>query len=402
MGSSPDTFHTVLDRSGTSSYKWDYRPTNSAGRQLLPMWIADMDFPAAPVIQEALAERVEHPVYGYTFASDRYRSTFVEWQRARNGWSIGDEALLYAPGVMPAVRAAILAFSEPGDEVVVQTPVYFPFFSAIRDNGRTVLENPLVNVDGRYEMDLDRLESSISPRTRLLLLCSPHNPVGRVWTRPELERLDALCARHGLLVIADEIHSDLTRSGIDFVPYADVSSQAAARTIAAHSPSKTFNIAGIASAHLVVPNDDLRVRLESTLSRLGMTIPNALSLSATEAAYGAGGAWADSLLEFLDGQIEWFGAEMDRRFTGEILCSPIEGTYLAWLDFRRLYERTGADDAAARHALVEEAALRLSDGSRFGADGRGFFRMNLAAPRRLVEDGLERLERAVSYLEQKQ
>jgi cystathionine beta-lyase len=399
MSSSSHAFDAIIDRTGTDSVKWDYRPTNKRGDRLLPMWVADMDFPVSTAIQEALARRVEHPIYGYTFASDDYRGSFLEWQRARNGWRIDESSLLFAPSVMPAVRAAILTFSDPGDGVIIQPPVYFPFFNAIRDNGRSVVENPLVQTDGRYEMDLDQLEDVITPRTRILLLCSPHNPVGRVWSRRELERLEELCARHDLVVIADEIHSDLLRSGTEFVPYADVGSQAAARTIATHSPSKTFNIAGMASAHVVVPDGGIRARMNDAMARLGMTLPNTLSLVASQAAYAHGAGWTDALLAYLDDQIEWFEGEIHSRFGGAITLPGIEGTYLAWLDFRRILDHAGADDADARHALVEEAALWLSEGHRFGDNGSGFFRMNLAAPRSVVRDGLARLERAIDYLE---
>lgn len=400
MSSIARSLRRPIKRSGTNTYKWDFKPTNAAGVSVLPMWVADMDFPVAEPIRAALAARLEHPVFGYTFASDAWKESFIEWQARRNGWRINPEHILFAPAVMPAVRAAILAFSEPGDEVIVQPPVYFPFFDSVRDNGRVVVENPLVVADGRYRMDLDHLERVITGRTRIVLLCSPHNPVGRVWRRDELDALAGICERHDLVVIADEIHSDLTRSGVDFIPFASVGEDAARRTVATHSPSKTFNIAGLASSHLVIPDGERRRRLAHALGRLGMTLPNIMSLEASRAAYADSEAWVDELLALLDEQIAWFAAEIGRR-APDVVLAPIEGTYLAWLDLRAFLARVGADDTAMKHALFEDAALWLSDGRQFGTGGEGFFRMNLAAPRETVEEGLRRFEVAKAAMERR-
>ena len=237
MTSSSQSFDAIIDRGGTNAVKWDYRSTNTKGEAIHPMWVADMDFPAPSAVRRALLERAGHPVYGYTFAPQAYRDAFLAWQRRRNGLRIEESWLVFAPAVMPAVRAAILACSEPGDDVVVQPPVYFPFFHAIRDNGRTILENPLAETtlaDGtvRYEMDLDQLRDAITPRTKMLLLCSPHNPVGRVWGRSELASLAEICMEHDLVVVSDEIHSDLRRSDVEYVPFIDLGPEAAARTLA--------------------------------------------------------------------------------------------------------------------------------------------------------------------------
>ena len=406
MGSGSE-FDAGIERRGTNCYKWDRRPVNAAGEPVLPMWVADMDFACAPAIQRALDARIAHPVYGYAFESPENRRAFCEWQRGRNDWTVDERWLVQAPSVMPAVRAAILAFAEPGDEVVIQTPVYYPFFDAIRENGRSILANPLVEDESpgdgeprgvRYRMDLDQLEESISPRTRILLFCSPHNPVGRVWTLRELTDLAEICVRHGLIVISDEIHCDIRRAGVDFTPLMKVGPEIAARTVACHSVSKTFNLAGIASAQIVIPDDHLRARMKAALGRLGMTLPNALSLAAAGAAYGESADWADALIRYLDDQIAWFIAAIHDRIPA-IGLSRIEGTYLAWLDFRQVLRRTGTTHREAERTLLEDAALWLSDGMQFGDNGEGFFRMNLAAPRSVAEDGLERLVRAVRLLE---
>ncbi len=226
----PD-FDRPLDRRGTDSVKWDLKPHTRDGRTVLPMWVADMDFPIPEVVQTALRERIAHPVFGYSYLSDTHKEAFTAWQRRRNRWEVDQEWLVYAPGVMPVVRAAILAFTGPGDEVIIQPPVYYPFFNAIRENGRVAVENPLVLAGGRYEMDLEHLETQITDRTRMLLLCSPHNPVGRVWTAKELTALGELCERRNLTIVCDEIHGDLIRDGHSFTSFASISPEVSNRTI---------------------------------------------------------------------------------------------------------------------------------------------------------------------------
>ncbi len=403
-------FEAVPERRGTNCYKWDHRPENARGTPLLPMWVADMDFACPPAVREALESRIAHPVYGYTFEPAAHRRAFGEWQRDRNRWEIEQEWLVQAPAVMPAVRAAILALTEPGDGVVIQPPVYYPFFDAVRDNGRELVLNPLVEETAderkapygvRYSMDLDHLESVIGPRTRMVLLCSPHNPTGRVWSKAELAALAEICLRHDLIVVSDEIHCDLRRERTPFIPFAALGAEAAARTVACHSASKAFNVAGIATAHVVVPARELRERLSATLSRLGMTLPNILAMEASHAAYGASASWLDSLVRHLDEQIAWLASELSSRFGPDdaVTMSPIEGTYLAWLDLRALLGRTGRTHRDAERALLEEAALWLSDGRQFGENGEGFFRMNLATSRSTLADGVSRLETAVRFLE---
>lgn len=387
-------------RRGSNCFKWDFHPTNRSGDDLLPMWVADMDLPVADFILEAIRERTGHPYFGYSFADDRYRQSFIEWQQRRHGWQIAPDSLVFAPGVMPAVRAAVLELTGPGDEVVIQPPVYYPFFGTVGDNGRKLVENPLEYTADGYRMDLDALDRSVSDRTRMLILCSPHNPIGRVWTRPELERLAEIVLKHNLIVVSDEIHADIRRPGVPFTPFITVSPEVADRTIACHAPSKTFNIPGLASAHLVIPGTELRGKMNHALERLGLTLPNIVSLEASRAAYTHGDAWVDELREFLDSQIIFFEAELTRRFSGTLVAPPIEGTYLAWIDFRMITAQLGVDDSAVKHALTEDGGLWLNTGSSFGANGEGFHRMNLACPRPLLEEGLARLERAVEALRQ--
>ncbi len=361
------------------------------------MWVADMDFPIPDVVSSALRERIAHPVFGYSYPSDDHQEAFTAWQRRRNRWEIDREWLVYAPGVTPAVRAAILAFTEPGDEVVIQPPVYNPFFTAIRDNGRVVIENPLVSVGHRYEMDLEHLNAQITNRTRMLILCSPHNPVGRVWTPNELTALGELCERHDLTIVCDEIHGDLIRDGHTFTALGSISAEISNRTIICAAPTKTFNIAGLASSFAIVQDPRKRKALSATIERLGMDLPNTLSVTAATAAYTCGGEWLDALLEYLSATYDWFEREFTARFPRLGLCS-IQGTYLAWLDFREVMEATGADETMVQRALLDVGGLRLSEGSWFGSAGQGFQRMNLACPRDVVREGLDRLELALEAL----
>ncbi len=388
-------FDSVPRRAGTDTYKWDYRPHNSRGRDVLPMWVADMDFACPDPVIDALRRRVDHAVFGYTFASDAYRESFVSWQRRRHAWTVDPATLVFAPGVMPAVRSAILGLTDPGDQVVIQPPVYYPFFDAIVDNGRTLVENPLVQVGGRYQMDLDHLESVISPRTRMIVLCSPHNPVGRVWTRAELERFADIAVRHDLIVVSDEIHADIRRAGVEFTPMLDVGHDIALRTVACHAPSKTFNIAGLPSAHVVIPDPQLRSRFERTLGRLGFGLASPLALVASRAAYDECESWVDRLSGFLDAQLDRLVSEA--AALGIPVARP-EGTYLGWLDFRPIQKATAADDEAVRRALLEEGGLWLSEGRQFGSQGSGFQRINIATSRALFDDAIGRLGQAVAAL----
>lgn len=395
-------FTSPVDRRGTASFKWDLEPRTSDGRPILPMWVADMDFPIPPAVTEAMRARLEHPVFGYTFLSDADRGAFVSWQSRRKGWRVDPGSLVFVPGVMPAVRAAVLAFTEPGDEVVIQPPVYYPFFNAVRDNGRTVVENPLVCVGGRYRMDLDHLRSVMTDRTRMFLLCSPHNPVGRVWSPGELRSLAEVCMERGVTIVADEIHSDLIpiRGAVPpvrFTPLASLDREIARTTVSVTAPTKTFNIAGLASAFAVVPDGEMRKVLRRMVARLGMELPNTLSLVAATAALERGEAWLEELLGYLGGTIDVLEREISARIP-QIGFRPPEGTYLAWLDFRKIMEETGADAPAVGRALKEGAGLWLSEGGRFGRSGRGFQRMNFACPRSVVLDGIGRMERAVVAL----
>lgn len=376
---------TPLIRRGTNSYKWDFHPNGDP--EVLPMWIADMDFPSPPAVAEAITKRAEHPIFGYTFASDSYHEATRKWYARRHGWQIDEQTMLAVPSVMEAVRAAILALSEPGDAVIVQTPVYHPFFDSIESNGRRILDAPLALDGHRYAVDLAAFEAAITPKTRMLLLCSPHNPVGRVWERAELEAVARVCRKHEIIVIADEIHADILMPGSTFVPFSLIAPEICVSTI---SPSKTFNIAGLPSAHVVVPEKQLRGKLDATFKRLGFGPPNLLSLAAAEAAYTRGEEWLDVVIEQVAANDQLLRKALAARLP-EVSVVPLEGTYIAWLDFRKLRDSRGMSDQDLKRRLWSGAKLGLSDGTQFGANGSGFYRMILAAPKTTIEDAIERL-----------
>lgn len=379
-------FDSPPPRRGTNSVKWDLGPED-----LLPMWVADMDFPAPPAVVQAMQARVNHGVFGYCRAEASFVDAMIEWQRRRNGRTPESEHFLYAAGVMPAISAAIRVLTEPGDEIVVQPPVYSPFFSVVEDNGRRVVENPLIREGGpdgesRYRMDLEGLRAGLSPRTKMLLLCSPHNPVGRVWTRAELRDLESVLSGTDVVVVADEIHSDIVFEPAAFVGYDTVSPDAAGRTVTCLAASKTFNLAGLPASGLFVADKAKREALGAELARAGLTLPNVLAVTAVEAAYRHGGPWLDALLTYVRGNYEYLRERLSRD-APLLKVAAAEGTYLAWIDFSAL----GVPSGEVKRRLRKKARLWLSEGADYGSGGQGFFRMNLATSRERVEEALDRL-----------
>lgn len=386
-------FDRILPRAGTGSVKWDGRRGYFGTEDILPLWVADMDFAAPEAVTRALAERAAHPVYGYTLFPDSVYDALIAWMKSRHGWEIERDWILMAPGVVPSLHAAVLAFAGVGEGVIVQPPVYFPFFSSVTVPGRRLVENPLIEVDGRYRMDLAHLEACAArPDTRLLLFCSPHNPVGRVWAADELRAVLAIARRHGLVVLSDEIHHDLVYPGERHTPLA-LLAEDPARVVSAVAPSKTFNIPGLGLSALIVPDAGQREKLRRAFDLLHVTGANPFSIAAFSAAYREGGPWLDALLGYLarnrDAAIAFFAEHLPA-------IRPIhpQGTYLLWLDCRGL----GLDDAALRRFFVEEARVGMNPGTVFGAGGSGFMRLNLGAPRSLVMEALGRMAQAWSRL----
>jgi cystathionine beta-lyase len=385
-------FDRIVPREHTASVKWDARLGYFGSGDVLPMWVADMDFAAPEPVTRALVERARHPVYGYTLYPNELFEALAGWLRGRHGYAIERDWVIWSPGVVPALYAAVRAFSRPGEAVIVQPPVYHPFFSAITDNGRRVAENPLVLADGRYVMDLAGLERQAAAGARLLLLCSPHNPVGRVWTADELRAMLAITRRHGVTVVADEIHHDLVYPGQRHVPLATLADDPAA-IVTAVAPSKTFNIPGLGLAALVAPDPARRAALAKRFGELHVGASNPFSIAAFVAAYQAGGPWLDALLAYLAGSRDLVLDRVARDLPGIRAVAP-EGTYLAWLDCRGL----GLDDAALQAFFVGQARVGMNPGHSFGHAGSGFMRMNLGAPRATVVEALDRIAAAVAGL----
>ncbi|NLB84350.1 MAG: pyridoxal phosphate-dependent aminotransferase [Synergistaceae bacterium] len=384
-------FDTIIDRHETSSQKWDCMEPLFGTNDLLPMWVADMDFKAPPEILEVLRERLDHGILGYTCRRPSYHKAISGWFTRRHSWTPETEWIRHAPGVVPALAAAILAFTQPGDGVLVQPPVYYPFFSAIKGRGRTVVENPLLFKDGRFEMDYRDLEKKLEDSSvKLVFLCSPHNPVGRVWSRQELETFSSICAAKGVIVISDEIHCDILFDGAKHIPYASISEEARNHSITTVAPSKTFNIAGLSTAAAIIPSKRLRDNYQSVLDFLHIDSGNVFGTLALEAAYTSGGPWLDELLVYLEGNLDFIEKFLADHLPRIRLIRP-EGTYVPLLDCRDL-EMNGPD---LERLLVEKGGVALDGGHWFGVGGTGFVRINIATPRALLKDGLERIEKAV-------
>lgn len=374
-------FDKTIDRRATNSYKWDSAPGG-----VLPMWVADMDFRTAPAIIDALQKRVAHGIFGYTRVPDAYYDAVTSWFSRRHGWDIDREWIIYTSGVVPAVSAVIKALTVPGDKVIVQTPVYNCFFSSIRNNGCEIVSNPLRRVGDTYEMDFDALERcAADPRAKVMLLCNPHNPAGRVWTPDELTRLGNICLRNGVTVVADEIHCELVYQGFKYTPFASLSDAFLHRSVTCVSPSKAFNIAGLQIANIVAFDNDLRNRIDKAININEVCDVNPFGVAATIAAYNEGEEWLNQLVDYLHGNYEAM-AEFCRRELPEFPITRLEGTYLVWMDCSSL----GMPSDALEHALLDDARLWLNAGTMYGAEGEGYMRWNIACPRSVMLDGLNR------------
>uniref|UniRef100_UPI0040252DAD MalY/PatB family protein n=1 Tax=Candidatus Limisoma sp. TaxID=3076476 RepID=UPI0040252DAD len=374
-------FDKTIDRRATNSYKWD-----SAPEGVLPMWVADMDFRTASAIIDALQKRVAHGIFGYTRVPDAYYDAVTSWFSRRHGWNIDREWIIYTSGVVPAVSAVIKALTVPGDKVIVQTPVYNCFFSSIRNNGCEIVSNPLRRTADTYEMDFDALERcAADQRAKVMLLCNPHNPAGRVWTPDELTRLGNICLRNGVTVVADEIHCELVYQGFKYTPFASLSDAFLHRSVTCVSPSKAFNIAGLQIANIVAFDNDLRSRIDKAININEVCDVNPFGVAATIAAYNEGEEWLNQLVDYLHGNYEAM-AEFCRRELPEFPITRLEGTYLVWMDCSSL----GMPSDALEHALLDDARLWLNAGTMYGAEGEGYMRWNIACPRSVMLDGLNR------------
>ena len=381
-------FDELIDRRGTNSYKWDSAP----GGDVLPMWVADMDFRTAPPVVDALRRRVEHGVFGYVKVPEAYYDAVANWFSRRHGWHVERDWILYTSGVVPAVSVVVKALCEPGDGVILQTPVYNCFFSSVRNNGCEVLENPLRNDGGRFTMDYDDLErKAADPRARLLVLCNPHNPVGRVWTAAELERLNDICLRHGVRVLSDEIHCELTRPGLAYQPFAAVSDACLHNAIVANSPSKSFNTAGLQIANIICDDAGTRARIDRAININEVCDVNPFGVEATIAAYNEGEEWLTQLIGYLKGNYE-FMKDYCAKHLPDFPTAKLEGTYLVWMDCSVLH----IPSEELERQLVEQARLWLNAGAMYRSPKEGFMRWNIACPRRRLAEALDRFRSFVA------
>lgn len=389
-----NNFDTVLDRRHTNSVKWDLADELTGVPDVLPMWVADMDFPAPEPVLDALRRRIDHGILGYSMIPESCYEAVMAWAQQRHNWTLEKEWIVFTSGVVPAIHHLVMAWTQPGDRVVVQPPVYYPFFKAARVNQCEMVENPLRLAEGRYLMDFDQLEQVLDDRAKVLVLCSPHNPVGRLWTPQELTRLGELCLKHDVLVCSDEIHWDLALYDHRHTPTASVSEAIAQNTITLIAPNKTFNLAGVSIAMAIIPNPRLRERFVRMQAELGIHVHgNLLGAIAAEAAYRHGAAWLDELRLYIQGNLEFLQEYLAQQLP-QLRLVPPEGTYLAWLDCRAL----GLDDAELKRFMLCDGKVWCNDGPTFGPGGSGFQRLNLACPRSILRQALERLERAVKLL----
>lgn len=375
-------FDEVISRRGTLSYKWD----SAMDAEVLPLWVADMDFRTSPAIIEALQRRVVHGIFGYTRVPDAYYQAVTNWFARRHGWNIQREWMIYTSGVVPAVSAVIKALTVPGDKVLVQTPVYNCFFSSIRNNGCTLAASPLLRIGNTWQMDFEDLERKASdPDVKVFLLCNPHNPVGRVWTREELLKAGEICSRHGVTVVSDEIHCELVYPGHAYTPFASISGDFSARAIVCISPSKAFNIAGLQIANIVVPDEEVRRKIDKAININEVCDVNPFGVTATIAAYTEGEEWLNQLLVYLQANYKWM-QDYCRTHLPDFPISDLEGTYLVWMDCSILHKTSDV----LEQELLDESKLWLNAGTMYGAEGEGFMRWNIACPRSVLAEGLER------------
>lgn len=380
-------FDRLTDRRGTDCLKYDFAAERGYPAEVLPFWVADMDFPAPEPVVKALEQRARHGIFGYTDIKEDYREILARWFQRRHGWQIEGEWLSITPGVVFGICTAIRAFTEPGEGVLICPPVYYPFAASIKANGRKLVESPLVEKDGHYEIDFQDFEQKIvANEVKLFVLCSPHNPVGRVWSRQELEQVAAICQKHQVLVVADEIHQDFVRPGHRHTVFASLGAEVADFIITCTSPSKTFNLAGLQISHIFISNESLRRRFRHELEAVGYGEPNAMAEVAAKAAYGQGEPWLTELLSYLEENLRRTRAFLAEHLPQVKLIEP-EGTYLLWLDCRG----TGLSPEEQDEAIVQRGRIWLDEGRIFGTGGEGFQRINMACPWGILEEGLKRL-----------
>lgn len=386
-------FDELINRKGTDSKKWNNLTEDYGSEDLLPMWVADMDFQSPPEVIDALKERVEHGIFGYPFIADSVYDSIINWAKKRYDWDIKKEWILFTPGVVVGLNIGIKEIGEKGDNVVVQTPVYPPFFRILENNERELNPNPL-KLDGEnFVMDFEALEESINDKTKVMMLCNPHNPVGRAWSKEELTRLGDICIKNDMTIISDEIHCDLTLKGIKHLPIASISPELENRTITLMSPGKSFNVAGLFTSIAIIPNEQLRETFNLSLEKMEIGKVSTFGAAGLEAAYSKGENWINEALLYIEDNMD-FAIEYLNKNIPEIKVVKPDATFLLWLDFKAL----GKTADEVNEALLKVGKIVLNDGRPYGEGGEGYFRLNVGCPRRTLEEGLKRIKQAVDSL----
>ncbi len=381
-------FDKIIRREQTACVKYDLREAYFGQGDVLPMWVADMDFETPVFIRDAIQERATHPIYGYSFRPETYFTSIMQWVDKRHNWQLKKNWILFSPGVVPALNMATLAFTDPGDGILVQPPVYFPFFHAVKNHKRNLIENQLLYNEGRYTIDFTDFEQK-ARKAKMFFLSNPHNPVGRLWTAEELKRMGDICVKYDVIIISDEIHCDLALPGFRHIPMASLSDEIAQNTVTCIAPSKTFNVAGLATSSLIIANKQLRYKMKRIIEDMHIGNGNLFGTAASIAAYESGEQWLDELMQYIETNFRLLDGFL-RNELPVLELVHAEATYLAWIDFRK----TGLSDVKIKEKLLHEAKLGLSPGPVFGKGGEGFQRMNLATQKANVGEALDRLKLA--------
>ncbi|WP_449537509.1 MalY/PatB family protein [Ferdinandcohnia sp. Marseille-Q9671] len=384
-------FDESINRYQTNSVKWDEVENLFGDKDMLPMWVADMDFKSPQPVMDALQKRVEHGIYGYTTRPTSYYEATIGWMKRRHNWTIEKDWICFCPGVVPALNVIVQSFTNPGDKIIIQPPVYYPFTSVIEKNGRDIVSNPLTFENGRYEMDFDDLVKKLDSSVKMIIISSPHNPVGRVWTKEELTKLGTICLEHDILIVSDEIHFDLVFDGKVHIPFASISEEFAQQSITCTAPSKTFNLAGLQTSNIIIPNKEYRESFTKALEDRALGLSNTFGVTALISAYEEGDEWLDQLLVYLKGNLEYLKEYIQSNHPEVKVIEP-EATYLAWVDCRAL----GLDHKELEHLLQKQGKVAFDEGYIFGKEGEGFTRINIACPRSILEEGLKRFSQAIN------
>ncbi|HUW92505.1 MAG TPA: PatB family C-S lyase [Bacteroidales bacterium] len=384
-------FDEIINREGTDCIKYDWRKEVFGKADVIPMWVADMDFKTPSFITEAISGRIKHEILGYSFRPDSYFDAFIRWVSEHHRWDIKREWIEFSPGVVPALNMCTLAFTNAGDEIIIQPPVYTPFHRAVKDHGRKLLYNNLKETAGGWVMDYEGLRKIITPATRLIIISNPHNPVGRAWHLSELSELVDICYSMGIIILSDEIHSDLMLPGNVHVPVASISDRAASITVTCMAPSKTFNLAGLSTSSMIIQDPGLREKYKSVLEGLHMHLGNIFGDIASEAAYSHGSEWLSDMLQYIQGNVDLV-LDYCHELIPQIKPVKPEATYMMWLDCRLM----GLGGKELQRFFVEKAGVGMNEGSAFGPGGEGFMRINLACPRSVVEKALKQIDQAIN------